>query len=222
MEAIHTRGSSTHECRIRTDREEDGGALDLEVQATYFSVEDTNLVMVAMRDISSRKRRDVLERTFFHDVLNTATGLQAVAELLSYGDEDPDIEDEYRQDLRRLSTQIADEIKGQRQLLAAETGELELNVAPVAVPEIIEAVAEMYRHHSVARERHLVIADCPEIEIETDATLVRRVLGNLVKNAFEAIVVGQSVTISAEETGGKVLFKVHNPGVIPGWWQGAL
>jgi hypothetical protein len=95
------------------------------VQATPITVGDTEMIVLAMRDISGDKRRGVLERTFFHDVLNIVSGLRAVAELLSYGD-DPEVEEEYRNDLFRMSVQIGDEIMAQRQLLAAEKGELTL------------------------------------------------------------------------------------------------
>lgn len=215
LEAIETRGSATRECRIRTERGEDGGALDLEVQATFFCVDGTELVMLAMRDISAEKRRSVLERAFFHDVLNTAGGLQGIAELLCYGEDDPQSEAEYIEDLRRMSQQIVDEIVAHRQLLAAERGELELDMTPVAIPELVDSVAELYRHHSVAEGRHLVVAECPDSQMLTDPTLLRRVLGNLVKNALEAVGEGETVTISAAQADGAVRFSVHNPGAIP-------
>jgi len=215
LEAIETRGSATRECRVRTERGEDGGALDLEVQATSFCVDGTELVMVAMRDISAEKRRSVLERAFFHDILNVAGGLQGVAELLSYGEEDPQTEAEYIEDLRRMSQQIVDEIVAHRQLLAAERGELELDMTPVFVRELVDSVAELYRHHSVAEGRSLVITECPDIELLTDATLLRRVLGNLIKNALEAVGKGQTVTVSVSRADGLVRFSVHNPGAIP-------
>lgn len=213
--ALETRGTCTGECRLRTASEADGGALDLEVQATFMEVEGNELVVFALRDISAEKRRSVLERTFFHDVLNVAAGLQAVAELLSYDEPDPAVEEEYKQDLRRMAVQIGDEIMAHRQLLAAERGELKLNVQALHVPEMLESVAELYRHHTVARQRELKIVAAPDYTVHTDAVLLRRVLGNLVKNALEATPEGGTVTLAAEATPAGVRFQVGNPTVMP-------
>lgn len=213
--ALETRGTCTGECRLRTTGEADGGALDLEVQATFMAVESTELVVFALRDISAEKRRSVLERTFFHDVLNVAAGLQAVAELLSYDEPDPAVEEEYKHDLRRMAVQIGDEIMAHRQLLAAERGELKLNVQTLHVPDILESVAELYRHHTVARQRELKIVAAPDCTLRTDAVLLRRVLGNLVKNALEATPEGGTVTLDAAATPGGVSFQVGNPTVMP-------
>jgi K+-sensing histidine kinase KdpD len=205
---------SVKECRLRRKSDLDGGAVDVEVQATPITVGNSDLVVLAMRDISSEKRRDVLERTFFHDVLNIVSGLRAVSELLSYGD-DSEAEEEYRQDLFRMSVQIGDEIMAQRQLLAAERGQLALDVQALSVPEALESVAEVYRHHTVARGRELVIGDCPDAEVETDRVLLQRVLGNLTKNALEATPEGGTVTLAARVVGDTLAFSVANPTVMP-------
>lgn len=215
LQALECRGTSTGECRISTSGEADGGALDLEVQATFMAVEGVELVVLALHDISAQKRRTVLERTFFHDVLNVAAGLQAVAELMSYGEEDPEVTEEYVRDLKRMALQISDEIMAHRQLLAAERGELKLNVQTLQVPEVLDSVVELYRHHTVARDRELQILAAPECALQTDPVLLRRVLGNLVKNALEATAAGGTVTLSARAAAGEVSFQIANPTVMP-------
>ena len=215
LEALDKRGNAVSECRIRTQAEADGGALDLEVQGSFLALGGSDLVIVGMRDISAEKRRSVLERVFFHDVLNVASGLQAIAMLLTYDAEDPELEEEYKRDLLRMSEQIADEIKAQRQLLAAEHGELDLSLGRTSVADVVEAVAELYRNHSVARDRTLCVGDPCDVEIETDPTLLRRVLGNLVKNALEATDEGETVRIDAEDLDDHVALRVNNPAVMP-------
>jgi len=187
----------------------------VEVQTQFLNVAQADLVVLSLRDISAEKRRGVLERAFFHDVLNLVAGVRAIAELLNEQATSPAQEEEYRQSLRLLSRQLSEEITAQRQLVAAERGELTLNLATVAVPELLESVAELYRNHDVARGRTLQVQTCPECSVETDATLLRRVLGNLVKNALEASAVGETVNLEAVEEGETVVFTVRNPGVIP-------
>lgn len=203
------------ECRIRTLNDQDGGALDLYAMASPLNLGEMHLMTLVMRDISGDKRRSVLERTFFHDVLNIVAGLRAVAELMEYGDEDPETDEEYRHDLQRMALQLSDEITAQRQLLAAERGELKLNISEATVPDVVTSVVELYRNHSVARDRQVPVGDVWEGEIATDLTLLRRVLGNLVKNALEATDAGEAVTISACSQCGDIIFSVHNPQVIP-------
>ncbi|CAG0934623.1 partial Sensor protein DivL, partial [Rhodocyclaceae bacterium] len=45
--------------------------------------------------------------------------------------------------------------------------------------------------------------------------ILRRILGNLVKNALEATPRGGTVTLSCTDDGGRVIFGVTNPGVMP-------
>ncbi|NPV45989.1 MAG: GHKL domain-containing protein [Armatimonadetes bacterium] len=215
LRCIETGETVADECRIRTGRETDGGALDLYVVATPLRARDLPLIALTMRDISAEKRRGVLERTFFHDVLNTVAALRAVSELLDYSAGDPEEEEEFKRDLRRIGLQLSDEIVAQRQLLAAERGELKLQRAIAPVGEVLGSVFELYRHHTLARGRTLSVGRVPDVDLETDLTLLRRVLGNLVKNALEATPEGGEVTMEALADGDWVIFEVRNPGVMP-------
>jgi signal transduction histidine kinase len=215
LQCIATGQTIAAECRIRTGHEADGGALDLDVIAAPLKVRGLPLIALTMRDISADKRRGVLERTFFHDVLNLVAGLRAVSELLEYSAGDPEEEDELKQDLRRIGLQLSDEIVAQRQLLAAERDKLELNRTTAPAGEVLESVVELYRNHTVARGRELVIGGVADCDVETDTTLLRRVLWNLVKNALEATEEGGTVTVGAACADDEVVFEVRNPGVIP-------
>jgi len=215
LEALESQGEAEGECRVRTYQFHEGGALDLVVSARFMRIHQVGLVLVATRDVSAQKRRQVLERAFFHDVLNVASGIRAVAELLSDETADPAEEAEYKRDLLRMAEQIGDEIAAQRQLLAAEQDTLELDVSVVSPREILESVRELYRFHSVARNKRLRLGAVAEIEFETDPALLRRVLGNLVKNALEASAEGGTVTLDADRAGDDVIFGVHNATVMP-------
>lgn len=214
LECLATHAPVTRECRIMTTGQADGGALDLLVQAEFLELEQTDYVLLALRDISAQKRRAVLERTFFHDVLNIAGGLLALAELLAMDEEAP-LASEYRQDLERLASGIVDEITAHRELLAAESGDLEPDLRSISVAEIIQSVVEMYRHHPVAEGRQILSLPPAGAHVMTDPTLLRRVLGNLLKNALEATDEGGIVTIGAEVEQDRVVFRVSNPAVMP-------
>ena len=60
------------ECRVITEQPSGGGALDLRVAATPMEVDGERFILVAVDDMSQPNRMAVLQRVFFHDVLNTA------------------------------------------------------------------------------------------------------------------------------------------------------
>ncbi len=51
--------------------------------------------------------------------------------------------------------------------------------------------------------------------MRTDARLLRRVLGNMLKNALEAVPPGATVTLGCECSAERVRLSVGNPGAMP-------
>ena len=191
------------------------GALDMLVNVSPLVVGKQNYLVTSMRDLSAEKRREVLERIFFHDVANTAGGIRAIADLLVLGDE-PEVEEEYKGDLCEMSEQICEEIIAQRQLVAAERGDLQPNLSRSAC-----ASWSSPSPPSTATTASPRAASCRWTRSPTSCSaptgfLLKRVLGNLLKNALEATPEEGVVTLGAETRGGSVVFRVHNPTVMPG------
>jgi len=215
LKAIGADGPVEGECRIRTRGKADGGALDLRVVANRVELGGLPFVIVGLQDISADKRRRVLEHAFFHDVLNAAAGVHATATLLLDGAESAEEERELKEDACRLAQQVVDEVEVHRRLLEAERGELEPQPSTIHVPSLLAETVSLYRHQGVTRGRELRVRDAPDCSVYTDLTLLRRILGNLVKNALEATPVGGTVSIGARESGSDIIFDVHNPGAMP-------
>ncbi len=197
------------ECSIL---QQDGSAIDLRVWTTPLPIGDLMYTMMALLDVSDEKRRKVLERIFFHDILNTAGGLLGYSEMLL--DAEDDELQEFRGALHRLTEKLIDEICAQRQLVAAENGELALDTTAFNTRELLEDVASLYRTHEVGRQKTVEIEDeCLSCTIVSDPALVRRVIGNMVKNALEAVRAGALVRIGCRQSAeGGVEYWVHNPG----------
>lgn len=206
---------ATEECRISSIQSA-SGSFDLEVIAHRIEVEGELLIVCATRDISGEKRRRVLERLFFHDVINTAGGIQGLALLLAEMTEGVEgAEHEISTDLVEASRMLLDEIQDQRELAAAETGELSVQPERIAIQTIVGEVTDIMRNHSVAVGRLIGIAAIPDIDLLVDRVLLRRVLVNLVKNALEATPYGGSVRVGAREDRDCVTFTVYNPTAMP-------
>jgi len=206
---------SCKECRI-TLQGNGGTSLDLEVCSSPATVNGIPVTVCVMRDISDQKRRSVLERVFFHDVINTAGGIHGIAALLAENRElPPEKEIEYKEWMVHLSSRLIDEINHQRKLLAAEKGEFKPDLGMIHLPDLIREVHALYVNHDIAAGRELIMGEVVECSIESDGQILRRILGNLVKNALEATPRGGTVTLSCTDDGGRVTFGVTNPGVMP-------
>jgi signal transduction histidine kinase len=190
--------------------------LDIEVVATPLEVAGMRLTVLAMRDIGADKRRSMLERVFFHDLGNIVGALRALSELLSIDDfASEEKEVECKKWMVELTKQLVDEIAHQQTLLAAEKGECKPNLGIVDVGDILAEVRRHYVNHDIAEGRQLLLGAAPDVKIITDAAMLRRILGNMVKNALEATQRGGTVTMYCKEDTNHVSFCVNNPGIIP-------
>jgi signal transduction histidine kinase len=204
--------SDVKECRIAIRDSWD--ALDLRVSTEPFDYEGERLTICALQDISHEKRRRALERTFFHDVLNTVGGLRGFVELLleSEPEEIPDV----ASTVSKISGQLIEEIETQRSLLAAETNELAANLEELKTREILEELAVVYRRHEVAGDKSITIAaDSESLVFRSDHALLSRVLGNMLKNALEATPAQGNVTLGVRRDADQVEFRVNNPAFMP-------
>jgi hypothetical protein len=201
------------ECRILRVTGKGIEPLDMRSWARPFIWNGQTYCLLILSDISNEKRRQVLERIFFHDVLNTAGNIWSIAELLNR--DAVDIND-LKKDLSTASAQLIDEINSQRQLLAAESNELQVNLTTISSIEILNSVAETYRNHEIATGKMIEVEpSSPDFELETDETLLFRVLGNLLKNSLEASKSKQTVVMGCGQNDKEYFFWTRNSTVMP-------
>ncbi len=215
LDCLKSSDHATHECRIQTQKTKDGGALDFRAHATFIEILGEKFIILGLEDLSSEKRRHVLERTFFHDLMNACGGMQGLAELLSEPGNDVASEQELKHELCQLSHVVIEQINSQRQLLAAERGELALQIQPVELRPFLENIVALYRHHGVANDRVLLLEMAGSGTLNTDGAILGRVVGNLVKHVLEAPKPGGTVTVRCLPGASTTTISVHNPGLIP-------
>ena len=189
-------------------------SLDLLVLATPLHHNHEQYSLLSVANISHEKRRQVLERIFFHDVINLAGGADGLLRNLT-GEAPSNIRGEVELSQAAVH-ELLEEVESQRDLAAAERDELTVRPAAVHTEEILRLVLGIYQKHPVAAGKHLRLApETVAVEILTDSTLLQRVLGNLVKNAVEACATGQTTTVGCQQTGDHVRFTIHNPTAMP-------
>lgn len=188
-------------------------ALDLQVSSSPIEVEDRSYVLFCIQDLSDHKRRRTLERLFFHDMLNTVGGLRGLTEILSQ-----DVPGPLKEDAGFIHTtlsQLTDELLAQKDLLAAENNELTPVFTMIRSRSVLDWAARMGLSLSQASGKTVEVSpESDDVEFTSDPTLVRRVLGNMVKNALEASGKGDAVRLSCRLEGGGVRFTVANPAVM--------
>lgn len=204
---------ASQECRILREGPNGMEALDYKICGTPFRWQGEALALVVAVDISDEKRRKVLERIFFHDLLNTAGIVSGLTELLTKGILDFE---ETKEKLFETVKALVSEIMAQRDLLAAENKELSVVPTPLHSRIFLDSVAHTYQSTSLGRERKILVADgSDETIFYSDERLLGRVIGNLLKNALEASEEGEIVTLGCRVEGEDITFWCNNCGVIP-------
>lgn len=207
--------NSVRECSIAV-RDVDGPhALEFKAVAVPMKLAEEDVTLLSLVDISDENRRKSLEKIFFHDILNTASGVRSVADLMRMLPEEE--REELVNDLDGLSDQLIDEIRTQRDLLAAERGELTSDFQPITSNEMLSHAVALYRFHELCKDRELRASNNAEGQsFNSEPTILARVLGNLTKNALEASKPGEAVTIRCDMIDqDAICFSVHNPAVMP-------
>jgi signal transduction histidine kinase len=201
------------ECRIQRAVDGRTVALDLRVWASPLTVAGESFTVFALRDTTDENRRQILERLFFHDLLNTAAALTLLLRALPQLRGAEAVEASQR--ARRLISELTEEIEAQRDLAAAERGDLAVRSETVDAGELLQGVCAAYRGRSLIEGKSIVVRDsAARVVLESDERLLRRVLRNLITNGLEASGPGQTVTVSVQG-GSAVSFSVHNESAMP-------
>ena len=200
------------ECRLQ---QVSGNALDLLVKTSPLNIDGQSFSIVAATDISHEKRRRMLEHIFFHDIMNTTLSINILSLMLK---DDPSTDEvlRFRNNIMSVSKQLMEEIKSQKEFLAAEFNELKPNFSIVEAAQVTNEITQLFAMSSQDRGIELVVKPAQQrISFKTDHTLLKRVLGNMMKNALEASSKGKRVTMSYKTVDDLVEFSVHNQSHIP-------
>jgi signal transduction histidine kinase len=201
------------ECSIT--QEGTGDAFVFLAQAMPYSVGGEPFSIFMLRDLTTEKRRQVLERIFFHDVRNTLTALNGWVSVLGDKLEGAELLSIFRT-LSELSQELIDTIRNQEQLVQAENRTLAVEMAGVDSLSLLDEVQSVYAKQAALENKTILISpQAKAVGFRSDASLLRRVLGNMLKNALEAEGQGGQVLMKCDTGSGKVHFQVHNASVMP-------
>lgn len=181
----------------------------IRVSPLFLGVE--RVYAFVFQDVTATKRREMLERMFLHDLGNLATGLIGWSEELSNA-----TMDDAAMQIVELAHRLGEQLDEQRLLVEFEQGNAKLAHDRIEVDSLVADLRIWFGAHECARERKFVVerATLPAA-FHTDRQLLLRILGNLIKNAFEATPPRGTVTLRLVSSAGRILFEIHNAGSVP-------
>ncbi len=185
------------------------------VQACPIERGSRRLLLLFLQDISEQQQRAALDRTFFHDVNNTICAVLTASEFLAQDKTRPDAK--IAATLAESARRLAREIELQRCLAEMALHTFEPMLTPVPVSAVMDEVARMCETRREASGRRIEVAALPPPApvVNTDPTLLMRVIQNMTLNALEATPRGGIVKLWAEVSPHAVEYCVWNDAVIP-------
>ncbi len=215
LESMRSGEKVDHECQLLC-RDEHGATIarDLRVYASPWETAEGAYHVLTLLDIGDEKRRQALERIFFHDILNSAGGARNLVDILL--NEVPEDAREIAHMARSSLFALVDEIQKQKQLLSAERNEYEISKITLQGLEIVQSVVKEFGTHPKALGKHIHLdAGSVNVAVHSDFSLLRRILVNMLLNALEATEAGGVVSAGLYREKGRAVFWVANPAVMP-------
>lgn len=205
----------TAEFRVTTQSNKNHISQDFEVSTIPIILKNRTYMLMHLRDISHEKRRKMLEHIFFHDVINKVSGLNGFLELMNE-ETDLNIIQGHLQIAQSIVNSLTDEILGQRQLLAAENGELHVKTTSIHGLKFLSNICKQAQQFELAHDINIYINNTSaNVQFVSDPVLLNRVLFNLIKNAVEASKPFDDIIITCSENNNKITFSVTNKAVMP-------
>jgi signal transduction histidine kinase len=184
------------------------------VKATPLELAGHDFVLVFLQDVTVTHLQSELARVFFHDVSNLVQALQGACDLLV--DAVPEHERMLPTRARSLATRLGKEIAIQRSLLDTHATTLPIEMATIDASAVIDEVHTLFADHPLAYGK--ILATTPPStpwRVESDWSLLVRVISNMVTNALEATPRGGTVRLWCHGHDGRLRFCVHNQAAIP-------
>jgi signal transduction histidine kinase len=212
--ALAQKKPQQRKCVLELRSKKTAATLCLAVYSSLISVGKANYVVLFLQDISDPERRAALERIFLHDLKNLAMGIRFTADLMN--DKNNASLPEIAAMMKTISARLTSELSVQTTLSHAGGRAYKPERTKVLLADILRDVQHAFLNHGISRRKLFTVAnDLAAVTLVTDATLVVRVLTNMVTNAFEATAEDGQIKLWVQREPHFITFCVWNKGRIP-------
>jgi signal transduction histidine kinase len=148
-----------------------------------------------------------------HDLRTPMTRLRSVAEFALQSQLTPEAYREALADCLEESERVLTMLNTLMDVAEAETGVMRLEMAEISIPEVIQAVVDLYE--VIAEEKNLTIqVDTPEqLIVKADYARLQQVIANLLDNAIKYSPNSGQITITARRENAHALISVADNGI---------
>lgn len=194
-------------CALTVKRAEALIDIALLVRSHPIKIDRKSFLLLFLQDITREQQRAALERTFFHDINNMLSGLCGASEILALKDGDSDL----IRMINQSSLRMKKEVEMQRILLQGELCSFKPVRHQIAIKQVIDELQSFFTNHPATLNKNLLFSIPEEnMSVNTDSSLLLRVLCNMITNALESTDKNGVVKVWFERNGSLLSFCVWN------------
>lgn len=205
LEKAIIEGSIKRKCRF-INRE--NMSTNVEINIKKFKQSDDEMILITIEDISRENRDKILERLFFHDLMNSAGGLNGLAQLMHEGVEMST--DEISEMLNSLTGKLLKDIYDYRILYKAENGSLVPNIEKLDNNWIQDHVLKNVKELKGLKNIRIKFEIDEDLTFYSDPQIIEQIFINMIKNAWKAREEDETIVMKVKSEGERIKFSVLN------------
>jgi two-component system, OmpR family, phosphate regulon sensor histidine kinase PhoR len=174
-------------------------------------------VLVLLRDVTQARRAAQTRRDFIanasHELRTPVTAIHGAAETLLGGAlDDPAAARRFTEVIVRHAERLARLTHDMLNLSRIESGQWEMQLAPVDVAPLAEGLVTLYAERAAERRLRLTCEVAPGLAVRADPRAIEQVLVNLLDNAVKYTSEGGAVTLAAYLNAPHAVLEVRDTG----------
>lgn len=197
-------------CFISANKDGENYDIAFIVKAHPIEIEENKYIILFLQDITYEQERAILERTFFHDINNILSGLVGATELLYENDKDSTMNKLILKSVHRLQC----EMDLQRTLLSSNSFSYKPEWDYIKTSAIFKETYFFFANHPLKKNKFIEFKEDEDIYVKTDASILQRILCNMISNALEATIENGEIFVWYETDDFGTTFFVKNDAYI--------
>ncbi|KQQ96541.1 ATP-binding protein [Massilia sp. Leaf139] len=164
--------------------------------------------------VEADRRKSEFLATLAHELRNPLAPIRNGLELLRIADGKPELHANVRAMMERQVGHMVHLINDLLDIARVSSGKVVLQVAPLALQEVVASAVETSLP-LIEGSGHTLVLDLPAepLPVEADAVRLSQVLGNLLSNAAKYTPAGGRIAVTARNEGDEVVVAVSDTGI---------